>query len=144
MMVGVFFVTAGMLSCWYVEITILLPINCINLTSLHLSRLVHCGKQPSLSAGSDIYVLCTRTGTKLGVESHTFRVESQRDQAIWGKALVNGSHHASQIIQQISCGKWKYILTTSFPYSVCSSCLIYEECCLFRGICNKLLFLWVT
>lgn len=68
-------------------------------------RLVHCGKQLSLTSGMDVHIFSTRTGTKQGVESHTFRVETQRDQTTWSKALVNGAHQAAQIIQQVNCGK---------------------------------------
>ena len=68
-------------------------------------RLVHCGKQLSLASGTDVHIFSTRTGTKQGVESHTFRVESQRDQAMWCKALVNGAHESARIVQEVTCGK---------------------------------------
>ncbi|XP_067929516.1 beta-2-syntrophin-like [Watersipora subatra] len=67
------------------------------------TRLVHCGKQLSLASGTDVYIFSTRTGSKMGVESHTFRVESQRDQAIWCKALVNGAHQAASLVEEVTC-----------------------------------------
>ena len=66
---------------------------------------MHCGKQLSLASGTDVHIFSTRTGTKQGVESHTFRVESQRDQAMWCKALVNGAHESARIVQEVTCGK---------------------------------------
>lgn len=73
-------------------------------------RLVHCGKQLSLTSGMDVHIFSTRTGTKQGVESHTFRVETQRDQTVWSKALVSGAHQAAQIIQQVNCGELRSVL----------------------------------
>ena len=67
---------------------------------------MHCGKQLSLTSGMDVHIFSTRTGTKQGVESHTFRVETQRDQTMWSKGLVNGAHQAAQIIQQVNCGMY--------------------------------------
>lgn len=79
---------------------------------------MYCGKQLSLASGTDVHIFTTRTGTKQGVESHTFRVESPRDQAIWCKSLVNGAHQAAHIVQEVTCGE--FIATVIVQESACN------------------------
>ncbi|XP_076449304.1 beta-1-syntrophin-like [Babylonia areolata] len=73
------------------------------------TRLVHCGKQNSSQlGGGDVLSFGTRSGTRHGVETHIFRVETQRDLAYWSRALVQGSHGAVLLVKEVTCAaKWK-------------------------------------
>ncbi|KAK7115468.1 beta-1-syntrophin-like [Littorina saxatilis] len=72
------------------------------------TRLVHCGKQNSQLKGADVLSFGTRSGTRNGVETHIFRVETQRDLAHWSRALVQGSHGAVSLVKEVTCPvKWK-------------------------------------
>lgn len=69
-------------------------------------RLVHCGKQNSQLGGGDVLSFGTRSGTRNGVETHIFRVETQRDLAYWSRALVQGSHGAVALVKEVTCCKF--------------------------------------
>lgn len=72
------------------------------------TRLVHCGKQNSQLRGGDVLTFGTRSGTRNGVVTHIFRVETQRDLAFWSRALVQGSHGAVTLVKEVACAaKWK-------------------------------------
>ncbi|XP_052817415.1 beta-1-syntrophin-like [Mya arenaria] len=62
------------------------------------TRLVHSGRQ-----NGDILTFGTRSGTRNGIETHMFRVETQRDLAHWSRALVQGSHGAASIVKEVTC-----------------------------------------
>ncbi|XP_054837876.1 alpha-1-syntrophin [Eublepharis macularius] len=66
------------------------------------TRLVHSGP----SKGSLLYdtelSFALRTGTKKGVETHVFSVETHRDLATWTRILVDGCHNAAECIQEVS------------------------------------------
>ena len=87
---------------------------------LFLSRLVHSGRLSNPASGSDIMTFGTRCGTRNGVETHIFRVETQRDLAYWSRALVQGSHGVAAIIKEVACRKSAYLLKV-FIYSQFSS-----------------------
>lgn len=69
------------------------------------SRLVHSGP----SKGSLLYdselSFALRTGTKKGVETHLFSVETHRDLATWTRMLVDGCHNAAECVQEVSTGE---------------------------------------
>ncbi|NXG80049.1 SNTA1 protein, partial [Baryphthengus martii] len=46
-----------------------------------------------------------RTGTRLGVQTHLFSLESPRDLALWTRLLVDGTHGAAELVQEVSAGK---------------------------------------
>ncbi|XP_078339136.1 beta-1-syntrophin-like [Crassostrea virginica] len=72
------------------------------------TRLVHSGRLSNPASGSDIMTFGTRCGTRNGVETHIFRVETQRDLAYWSRALVQGSHGVAAIIKEVACAvKWQ-------------------------------------
>ena len=54
--------------------------------------------------GSDL-VFTTRTGSITGIESHTFKTETDSELSRWMKALVQGSHHAAALVKEINCSK---------------------------------------
>jgi hypothetical protein len=70
------------------------------------NRLVHSGKQPSISSpGGEVLSFGTRSGTRNGVEAHVFRVPSSRDLASWTHALVQGVNSAVLHIREVSTGE---------------------------------------
>ncbi|KAK3085323.1 hypothetical protein FSP39_001461 [Pinctada imbricata] len=72
------------------------------------TRLVHSGRLTNPTTGADVLTFGTRSGTRNGVETHIFRVETQRDLAYWSRALVQGSHGAAILIKEVTCAvTWK-------------------------------------
>lgn len=45
-----------------------------------------------------------RTGTRHGVDTHLFSVESPRELATWTRQLVDGCHRAAEGVQEVSTG----------------------------------------
>ena len=76
-------------------------------------RLVHSGRQLNSTTGSDTLTFGTRSGTRNGVETHIFRVETQRDLAHWSRALVQGSHGAAMLVKEVTCGKGPLIFSST-------------------------------
>ncbi|XP_010582398.1 PREDICTED: alpha-1-syntrophin [Haliaeetus leucocephalus] len=71
-------------------------------------RLVHSGP----AKGSALYEaelsFALRTGTRLGVQTHLFSLESPRDLALWTRLLVDGTHGAAELVQEVSAAcTWK-------------------------------------
>ncbi|KAF1454366.1 Alpha-1-syntrophin, partial [Spheniscus demersus] len=68
-------------------------------------RLVHSGP----AKGSALYEaelsFALRTGTRLGVQTHLFSLESPRDLALWTRLLVDGTHGAAELVQEVSAGQ---------------------------------------
>ncbi|KQL61279.1 alpha-1-syntrophin [Amazona aestiva] len=49
-----------------------------------------------------------RSGTRLGVQTHLFSLESPRDLALWTRLLVDGTHGAAELVQEVSAAcTWK-------------------------------------
>ncbi|NXK04324.1 SNTA1 protein, partial [Herpetotheres cachinnans] len=72
------------------------------------TRLVHSGpaKGSALYEAELSFVL--RTGTRLGVQTHLFSLESPRDLALWTRLLVDGTHGAAELVQEVSAAcTWK-------------------------------------
>ncbi|KAL3860073.1 hypothetical protein ACJMK2_010241 [Sinanodonta woodiana] len=67
------------------------------------TRLVHSGRHTNPTTGADILTFGARSGTRNGVETHIFRVETQRDLAYWSRAIVQGSHGAALLVKEVSC-----------------------------------------
>ena len=51
----------------------------------------------------------TRSGTRQGVESHVFRVETQRDLSTWSRILVQTAHTSAVLVKEVSCGKPSFL-----------------------------------
>ncbi|KAL4234842.1 structural molecule [Mactra antiquata] len=66
------------------------------------TRLVHSGRQTNANT-VDVLSFGTRSGTRNGIETHIFRVETQRDLAHWSRALVQGSHGAASLVKEVTC-----------------------------------------
>ena len=73
--------------------------------SLILCRLVHSGRQMTALSGNEVLTFGLRSGTRTGVEAHTFRVETQRDLSTWSRAVVQAAHNAAVLIKEVSCSK---------------------------------------
>ncbi|XP_061679828.1 beta-2-syntrophin isoform X3 [Syngnathoides biaculeatus] len=69
------------------------------------SRLVHSGSARGSPAQSSDLLFGTRTGTRQGIESHIFRVETHWDLSSWTRALVQGAHAAAEIIKEVSIAR---------------------------------------
>ncbi|KRZ26039.1 Syntrophin-1 [Trichinella pseudospiralis] len=69
------------------------------------TRLVHTTSRsnPVISGLTDIISFTTRTGTKQGVETHIFRLQTHRDLASWVKTIVHTTYEACTLIREISC-----------------------------------------
>ncbi|NXH70715.1 SNTA1 protein, partial [Hydrobates tethys] len=72
------------------------------------TRLVHSGP----AKGSALYEaelsFALRSGTRLGVQTHLFSLESPRDLALWTRLLVDGTHGAAELVQEVSAAcTWK-------------------------------------
>ncbi|XP_039619391.1 beta-2-syntrophin [Polypterus senegalus] len=68
------------------------------------TRLVHSGSaRGSPSFGSEL-AFGTRTGTRQGIESHFFRVETHWDLSSWTRLLVQGCHSAAELIKEVTIG----------------------------------------
>lgn len=68
-------------------------------------RLVHSGP----AKGSALYEaelsFALRSGTRLGVQTHLFSLENPRDLALWTRLLVDGTHGAAELVQEVSTGQ---------------------------------------
>lgn len=68
---------------------------------------MHSGRQAAHSSNNgEVLTFGTRSGTRNGIETHIFRVETQRDLAHWSRALVQGSHGAAAIVKEVTCRKF--------------------------------------
>jgi len=83
-------------------------------------RLVHSGKQPSISGTGDMLTFGTRSGTRHGVEAHVFCVQTSRDLAAWTHALVQGVSSAVLFVREVTTGKTLLLL------EACTSCLAVD------------------
>ncbi|KAL2296812.1 hypothetical protein Nmel_014861 [Mimus melanotis] len=71
-------------------------------------RLVHSGP----AKGSALYEaersFALRAGGRLGVQTHLFSLESPRELALWTRLLVDGTHGAAELAQEVSAAcTWK-------------------------------------
>ncbi|KAF0045222.1 hypothetical protein F2P81_001751 [Scophthalmus maximus] len=66
------------------------------------TRLVHSGPdRGSPHSGTELF-FATRTGTRLGIETHLFRAETTKDLSLWTRHIVNGCHAAAEMIREVS------------------------------------------
>ncbi|NWW72281.1 SNTA1 protein, partial [Climacteris rufus] len=69
------------------------------------TRLVHSGP----AKGSALYEaersFALRAGGRLGVQTHLFSLESPRELALWTRLLVDGTHGAAELAQEVSAGQ---------------------------------------
>ncbi|TNN02356.1 hypothetical protein fugu_009843 [Takifugu bimaculatus] len=66
------------------------------------TRLVHSGPdRGSPHSGTELF-FATRTGTRLGIEAHLFRVETTKDLSLWTRHIVNGCHASAEMIKEVT------------------------------------------
>lgn len=79
------------------------------------SSLVHSGPdRGSPHSGTELF-FATRTGTRLGIEAHLFRVETTKDLSLWTRHIVNGCHASAEMIKEVTTSKrsWKITYKSS-------------------------------
>ncbi|XP_030014575.1 beta-1-syntrophin isoform X1 [Sphaeramia orbicularis] len=66
------------------------------------TRLVHSGPdRGSPHSGTELF-FATRTGTRLGIETHLFRAETTKDLSQWTRHIVNGCHASAEMIKEVT------------------------------------------
>ncbi|XP_026225632.1 beta-1-syntrophin [Anabas testudineus] len=66
------------------------------------TRLVHSGPdRGSPHSGTELF-FATRTGTRLGIETHLFRAETTKDLSTWTRHIVNGCHASAEMIKEVT------------------------------------------
>ncbi|KAI5216058.1 Alpha-1-Syntrophin [Manis pentadactyla] len=66
------------------------------------TRLVHSGPSKGLVPYDAELSFALRTGTRHGVDTHLFSVESPQELAAWTRQLVDGCHRAAEGVQEVS------------------------------------------
>ncbi|KAK1796412.1 hypothetical protein P4O66_009466, partial [Electrophorus voltai] len=66
------------------------------------TRLVHSGPGKGSSVQDSELTFGLRLGTKQGVETHLFRVDTAKDLSTWSHLLVEGCHNAAELIQEVT------------------------------------------
>ncbi|XP_040287931.1 beta-1-syntrophin [Bufo bufo] len=66
------------------------------------TRLVHSGPGKSSALLGTEFSFATRTGSRQGIETHLFRVETSRDLSLWTRQIVQGCHNAAEFIKEIT------------------------------------------
>ncbi|KAM9310322.1 beta-1-syntrophin isoform 2-T2 [Pholidichthys leucotaenia] len=66
------------------------------------TRLVHSGPdRGSPHSGTELF-FATRTGTRLGIETHLFRTETTKDLSLWTRHIVNSCHASAEMIKEVT------------------------------------------
>lgn len=87
------------------------------------SSLVHSGPdRGSPHSGTELF-FATRTGTRLGIEAHLFRVETTKDLSLWTRHIVNGCHASAEMIKEVTTSKrsWKITNTQTWCCIKCGN-----------------------
>ncbi|KAJ8359226.1 hypothetical protein SKAU_G00157510 [Synaphobranchus kaupii] len=66
------------------------------------TRLVHSGPGKSSPLQDVELSFALRTGTRQGVETHVFRVDSAKELSTWTHLLIEGCHTAAELIQEVT------------------------------------------
>ncbi|XP_016091736.1 alpha-1-syntrophin-like [Sinocyclocheilus grahami] len=66
------------------------------------TRLVHSGPGKTSSVHDSELTFGLRLGTKQGVETHLFRVDTAKDLSSWTHLLVEGCHSAAELVQEVT------------------------------------------
>lgn len=85
-------------------------------------RLVHSGPGKSSPLLDSDLSFGLRSGTKQGVETHVFRVDSAKELSTWTHLLVEGCHNAAELIKEVTTGAKTRDLFDS--QTVLSQCLL--------------------
>ncbi|XP_051575720.1 beta-1-syntrophin-like [Myxocyprinus asiaticus] len=66
------------------------------------TRLVHSGPDKGSPQPGGELSFATRTGTRLGIEAHLFRVETCKDLSLWTRHIVTGCHASAEMIKEVT------------------------------------------
>ncbi|KAL4616973.1 beta-1-syntrophin [Arapaima gigas] len=66
------------------------------------TRLVHSGPDRGSPQPGRELSFATRTGTRLGIEAHHFRVETSKDLSLWTRHIVTGCHSSAEMIKEVT------------------------------------------
>ncbi|XP_029103842.1 alpha-1-syntrophin [Scleropages formosus] len=66
------------------------------------TRLVHSGPGKSSPIMDSELTFALRSGTRQGVETHIFRVDSAKELSAWTRMLVDGCHNAAELIKEVT------------------------------------------
>uniref|UniRef100_A0A3P9HT51 Syntrophin alpha 1 n=1 Tax=Oryzias latipes TaxID=8090 RepID=A0A3P9HT51_ORYLA len=66
------------------------------------TRLVHSGPGKSCLHADSELSFGLRSGTRQGVETHVFRVDSAKELSAWTHLLVEGCHNAAELIKEVT------------------------------------------
>ncbi|XP_072308692.1 alpha-1-syntrophin [Eucyclogobius newberryi] len=66
------------------------------------TRLVHSGPGKSSPLLDSELSFGVRSGTKQGVETHVFRVDSGKELSLWTHLLVEGCHSAAELVKEVT------------------------------------------
>ncbi|XP_035236955.1 alpha-1-syntrophin-like [Anguilla anguilla] len=66
------------------------------------TRLVHSGPGKSSPVLDSELCFALRSGTRQGVETHVFQVDSSKELSAWTRMLVDGCHGAAELIQEVT------------------------------------------
>lgn len=90
---------------WLRTISLLPEASCLACGPIPLApRLVHSGPSKGLVPYDAELSFALRTGTRHGVDTHLFSVESPQELATWTRQLVDGCHRAAEGVQEVSTG----------------------------------------
>ncbi|KAL6489607.1 hypothetical protein MHYP_G00033480, partial [Metynnis hypsauchen] len=65
------------------------------------TRLVHSGPDRGSPQPGGELSFATRTGTRLGIETHVFRAETCKDLSLWTRHIVTGCHASAEMIKEV-------------------------------------------
>uniref|UniRef100_A0A3P9LK81 Syntrophin, basic 1 n=1 Tax=Oryzias latipes TaxID=8090 RepID=A0A3P9LK81_ORYLA len=66
------------------------------------TRLVHSGPDRGSPRSGTELCFATRTGTRLGIETHIFRAETTKDLSMWTRQIVNACHASAEMIKEVT------------------------------------------
>uniref|UniRef100_A0A3P8V4E8 Syntrophin, basic 1 n=1 Tax=Cynoglossus semilaevis TaxID=244447 RepID=A0A3P8V4E8_CYNSE len=73
------------------------------------TRLIHSSPdRGSPHSGTELF-FATRTGTRLGIETHLFRAETTKDLSVWTRHIVNGCHASAEMIKEVSTSESPHV-----------------------------------
>ncbi|XP_034031120.1 beta-1-syntrophin [Thalassophryne amazonica] len=74
----------------------------VHMYPLLATRLIHSGPdRGSPHSGTELF-FATRTGTRLGIETHLFRAETTKDLSLWTRHIVSGCHASAEMIKEVT------------------------------------------
>ncbi|RVE62388.1 hypothetical protein OJAV_G00156600 [Oryzias javanicus] len=76
--------------------------NTAHIFPLLATRLVHSGPDRGSPRSGTELCFATRTGTRLGIETHIFRAETTKDLSMWTRQIVNACHASAEMIKEVT------------------------------------------